>query len=400
MRLPDARARDGDAVAPALPAAGGARRLAPPGLPDGRELGRRPSTPSFAPATSACSPGGSTTRRSRWSRTSRAGWRPWRPRSTASRTTSARARWPTAPRASARSSTRCWPSAGVDGADAEHAREAARLAKADQASVMVGAVRRARGRGRGRSTPAAPGLPAPVAQAIGEQFLPDGAGAPPPAERARRGAGAGRQARRARDRASPSASGRPARATRTRCAAPRRAWWRSPATAAGRSTSTRARGRCHALLVGAGRRPGAPTPTRRPAWSIAVRARPRRRRCCRATACRSTSCAPRAGSRPGDPLVHERRARALAAALDAERLRTRAHRVHARAPARRARRRRPPRELDPAAFEDPTERRPGRRHRRRARAAARAVDAGDFATRCTRPRDSGRRSTPSSTPSS
>ena len=62
----------------------------------------------------------------------------------------------------------------------EHALVAARLAKADQASRLVGEFAELEGY-VGAVYARRAGLPEPVAVAIGEQYLPDGAGAAPPA---------------------------------------------------------------------------------------------------------------------------------------------------------------------------------------------------------------------------
>ena len=69
--------------------------------------------------------------------------------------------------------------AGVDEAERDTALEAARLAKADQASTMVAEFAELEGYIGGRYALRA-GLPEPVASAIAEQFLPDRADAAPP----------------------------------------------------------------------------------------------------------------------------------------------------------------------------------------------------------------------------
>ena len=189
MELPDARARDGDAVAPALPAADRAGRLALPGLPDRRELATRRTTRSCAPATSACWPAGSTTPRSRWSRTSqrgleamaaalephhvpRAGRLAGRPHGAHPRA-GRRARWQAAGRRRRRRRTparrRGWP-------------RPTRRRRSSRSSPSW----RARSGAEYARAPRA--CRAPVAQAIGEQFLPDGAGGAAARQRARRAA--------------------------------------------------------------------------------------------------------------------------------------------------------------------------------------------------------------------
>lgn len=69
--------------------------------------------------------------------------------------------------------------AGIGGDDREHALEAARLAKADLASTMVGEFAELQGE-TGMEYARAAGQPEAVAQAIREQYQPDGAGRPVP----------------------------------------------------------------------------------------------------------------------------------------------------------------------------------------------------------------------------
>jgi glycyl-tRNA synthetase beta chain len=69
--------------------------------------------------------------------------------------------------------------AGAAGDDRAHALEAARLAKADLASTMVGEFAELQGE-TGMEYARAAGLPEPVALAIREQYQPDGAGRPVP----------------------------------------------------------------------------------------------------------------------------------------------------------------------------------------------------------------------------
>jgi glycyl-tRNA synthetase beta chain len=70
--------------------------------------------------------------------------------------------------------------AHADAQEREHALVAARLAKADQASRLVGEFAELEGY-VGAVYARRAGLPEPVADAIGEQYLPDAAGAAPPA---------------------------------------------------------------------------------------------------------------------------------------------------------------------------------------------------------------------------
>jgi glycyl-tRNA synthetase beta chain len=72
--------------------------------------------------------------------------------------------------------------AGVDGDERAHALEAARLAKADLASTLVGEFAELQGE-VGMQYARAAGLPEAVAVALREQYQPDGAGRPVPATR-------------------------------------------------------------------------------------------------------------------------------------------------------------------------------------------------------------------------
>ncbi len=72
---------------------------------------------------------------------------------------------------------------GIDAVEAEHARTAARLAKADQASRLVGEFAELEGY-VGAVYARRAGFPEPVAAAIAEQYLPAAAGAAPPASTA------------------------------------------------------------------------------------------------------------------------------------------------------------------------------------------------------------------------
>ena len=218
------------------------------------------------------------------------------------------------------------------------------------------------------------GLPAAVAQAIGEQFLPDGAGAPPPAS-------APGAVLALADKLDALVTGFAIGERPTGSRDPyalRRA-------AAGVVEIVRDRGwpldldarvrQVHALLVeqGADLASDADETAGLVCRSCSTASTPS----CRATACgrRRARRAGRRPRRPADARTAGARARRCARRRG---LRPRAHRVHARPPARRARRggRGGPR---PAAFEDPTEvaladaiaavRGPLRR----------AVEAGDFA---------------------
>ena len=180
----------------------------------------------------------------------------------------------------------------------EASREAARLAKADQASTMVHEFPELEGF-MGAEYARLAGVPEAVAAAIEEHYLPG------PARRRRcRETAAGRcSPPPTRSTTSPSrsrsASGRPARATRTACAARRSGSAASPSRAGSRSTLPALVARDLELLIGAGRRGD-----RRPLGRLGLRARaargpprrPGRVRARRAGVAPSASSAPSPGS--------------------------------------------------------------------------------------------------------
>ena len=240
--------------------------------------------------------------------------------------------------------------AGVDGPDAAHAREAARLAKADQASVMVAQFAELEG-GVGAEYARRAGLPAPVAQAIGEQFLPDGAGAPPPPsvpgallaladklDALVTGFAIGERPTGSRD---PYALRRAAAGV---VEIVRDRGW--PLDLAARIRQV------HALLVDQGA--DLASDADETASLVTPFVLDRVDAVLQADGVPVDVVRAARGADPNDPLAHERRARALAAALDSDDFArahtafTRAHRLAERAGEAAA-------ELDRAAFEDPTE---------------------------------------------
>ncbi len=125
---------------------------------------------------------------------------------------------------------------GTDDGERTHALRAARLAKADQASRLVGEFAELEGY-VGAVYARTGGLPEPVAVAIAEQYLPAAAGAAPAGEPGRVRSSPVRTSSTASRPRSAWASSRPGRAIPTGCAVPQRASSRSCSTAAGRSTS-------------------------------------------------------------------------------------------------------------------------------------------------------------------
>ena len=150
----------------------------------------------------------------------------------------------------------------------EDARQAARLAKADQASELVREFPTLEG-AIGAEYARLAGSPDGVCTAIAEHYLPDGVRRRPPDD----GRGPDRSPRRTRSTRWPSRSAsvivRPARATRMACAARRSASAGSPSRAASRS-----RGRCSTMTCATSSRSDSRATSTSPWNSSARRARP------------------------------------------------------------------------------------------------------------------------------
>ena len=240
--------------------------------------------------------------------------------------------------------------AGIAGDDAEHAREAARLAKADQASVMVAQFAELEGE-VGAEYARRAGLPDAVAQAIGEQFLPDGAGAPPPAsvpgavlaladklDALVTGFAIGERPTGSRD---PYALRRAAAGV---VEIARDRGWALDVDARAREVHALLEAQGADLASDAGETAGLVVPFVLDRVDAVLQAEGISVDVLRAAR----------GAEPPDGLVHERRARALHAALDGDEF-ARAHTAFTRANRLAERADGVPDALDPAAFEDPSE---------------------------------------------